>query len=101
DEGLWNGAAIHGHELPRRARTQTVDSPRDELLSRAGLPLDKDCEGGTGHCPHRLYDFLDLRACAHQVCERAPQTERPATFIREGLDTVVSATNPPGLSVRW
>ena len=60
DEGVRDGAAVDRDEGFARARPEVVDRPRDELLSRAGLPFDQDGRVAPGderqhvaHMPHR------------------------------------------------
>ncbi len=41
EQGLGHGAAVHGHERPRRARARVVDGLGDDLLAGAGFALDQ------------------------------------------------------------
>src|SRR5438128_7436633 len=69
DQRLGNPSTVARDEGPGASKAQLVDRPRDELLSRAGLPMNEDREIGTGYLADLPQDILDLSARAHQRAE--------------------------------
>ena len=69
DQRLRNPATVERDEGSCASKAQLVNRPRDELLSRAGLPLNEDREVRVGDLADLPQDILDLSTRAHQRAE--------------------------------
>jgi hypothetical protein len=64
EDVLAERGAVEGHEGFVLARAVLVDGLRDQLLARAGCPLDQDAGVGGGDAFQPVDDFVHLAAVA-------------------------------------
>ena len=69
EQACRNGGAVQLHERPRAAAAQIVDGSGDELLARAGFPLDEHGRVGGRDDLHLGEDVLQWTAGADDLLE--------------------------------